>query len=177
MADNINETSLMKKSILIVLSAAVMPLLACGAAPGFGGSWLLDEANSDALPHPNYWLTRGVGTRSDAEPLMTVTMDGKNLEITREARMSDNYISYMLDGKPHSQPMDTGMAQETVTAQVDGDKLVVVTSQPYGGMPGNATMDTREEWSLSADGSTLTIVTSRDLSGIKQTFTQVYNRQ
>ena len=166
----------MKKNILIVLSAAIMPLLAM-AATDFGGSWLLDAAKSDAVPHPTYWLTRGEGVRQDEDPLMTVTQNAKSLEITREARMADNYVDFMLDGKPHTRPMDTGMAEATVTARMDGNKVVIETSQPYGGMPGNATLEIREEWSLSPDGKTLTITTSRDLSGIKQTSRQEFIRQ
>ena len=53
---------------------------------------------------------------------------------------------------------------------------MVDTVEPYGGMPGNATLKIKEVWSLSPDGKTLTITTTRDVPAKLETYKQVYNR-
>ena len=73
--------------------------------------------------------------------------------------------------------MDTGIQKATVTASLQGDTLVIGTTQPYGGMPGNATLEVKEVWSLSPDGKILTITTTRTVPAVQKTFKQVYNRK
>mgnify|MGYP003390804856 CR=1 FL=1 len=81
-----------------------------------------------------------------------------------------------LDGKTYTRPTDTGLAKTSVTASWQGETLVIATTQPYGGMPGNSTLQIRETWSLSPDGKVLTIHTTRELPAAKQTFNEIYNR-
>ena len=83
----------------------------------------------------------------------------------------------MLDGKPHAMPTDTGIQTATVVATMQGDTLTVSTTQPFGGMPGNATLKITETWSLSPDGKVLTVKTERELPALRQTFNEVYNRR
>ena len=65
----------------------------------------------------------------------------------------------------------------TVVATVQGETLTVSTTQPFGGMPGNATLSITETWSLSPDGKVLTVRTERELPALRQTFNEIYNRR
>jgi len=58
---------------------------------------------------------------------------------------------------------NTGIQKAEVTMQLQADNLVIETSEPYGGMPGNVTSKVKEVWSLSRDGKTVTITTTRDI--------------
>ena len=193
-----NESRVMKKQLLVlVLGMMFLPILATAATPDFNGSWVRDDASSDPVPNTTYWLTMaggrgaaptgGRGTAAGSgvgiapgggrgfapqQVVLSVHQDAKNLQVQLQGVTHD----YSLGGKPQTMPTDTGIEKATVTANLQGDTLVIDTTQPYGGMPGNATLDVKEVWSLSPDGNTLTITTTRDVPAEKQTFKQVYNR-
>jgi hypothetical protein len=194
----------MKRQLLMLMVGIMfLPALAMAAAPDFSGSWARDNANSDPAPSTR-WLTMSAGTggggggrgaapagapgnaaapargnapagggRGFAPPaILTVHQDANKLQVVSQGVSHD----YMLDGKPHTVPTDTGIEHAEITANVQGDMLVIETTEPYGGMPGNATLNVKEAWSLSPDGNTLTITTTRDVPAEKQTFKQVYNK-
>jgi hypothetical protein len=167
----------MKKSIVMMLGMALLPMAAL-AAPDFNGSWVRDNAKSDRDSYPLYWLTRGGaesgGGQGGAEYVISVRQDATSMRVTDPQRP---LRTYMLDGKPHTVPTDTGLAKAAVMAGLQGDTLVISTTQPYGGMPGNATLKVKEVWSLSRDAKTLTITTTRDVPAMMQTIKQVYNRK
>jgi hypothetical protein len=73
--------------------------------------------------------------------------------------------------------METGIQKAAVTASWQGDSLVISSTGPYGGMPGNVTAHIKEVWSLSADGETLTIATTRTIPAIEKIFKEVYNKK
>lgn len=172
----------MKKNFLMVLTLTLfgLPLLAI-AAPNFSGSWVRDSAQSEALPN-QFWLTRtapgggrgGGGRGPGAEVIMTVQQDASSLQVT-EAQGAVR--KYKLDGKPATNITETQMEKASVTASVQGDTLLIGTTQPYGGMPGNVTLEVKEVWSLSADGKTLTITTTRTAPAATKTFKQVYHKK
>src|SRR5258706_1494489 len=163
----------MKKSILMILGMACLPVMTLAAAD-FSGSWVRDNAKSDRDIYPLYWLTGGVdpgGGQGNGEYVISVRHDAKGLQITDPQRPQRNYT---LDGKPHTVPTDTGIEKATITAALQGETLVISSVQPYGGMPGNVTLKTSEVWSLSPDGKSLTITLTRDLPAAKQTTKQVF---
>lgn len=161
----------------LMLAIALLPAVAM-AAPDFNGNWTLNRTGSDPVPNQMYWLTRngpttGGGGRGNAEVIITVHQDAKGMKVAdSQTAMRD----YTLDGKPHSRATDTGVEKAVVTANLAGDNLVIETEQPFGGMPGNATLKIKEVWSLSPDGKTLTITTTRDLPARQQTYKQVFTR-
>ena len=178
----------MRKQILTIAGLAflAMPILAV-AAPNFSGDWLRDNAKSDPAPNTAYWLTRsdpagggaaggrgGRGGGGGPKIVITVKQDANTLSYSQGAGAVH---TYKLDGKPFTQPMDTGIQKATVTASFKGDTLVVDSQEPYGGMPGNATLNVKEEWALSPDGKTLTVTTTRDVPAVIKTFKQVYTKQ
>jgi hypothetical protein len=167
----------MKKQLLI-LGMLLLPTLAMAATPDFNGSWVRNGAASDPAPNTMYWMTRsapagGGGRGGVAQVLLTIHQEGKTLHV---AQSNESVRNYTLDGAPHDRPTDTGIEKAAVTAALRGDSLVIDTTEPYGGMPGNATLKIKEVWTLSPDGKTLTITTTRDVPARKQAYKQVYDR-
>jgi hypothetical protein len=167
----------MKKFILI----ALLGLPALATAADFSGAWVRDAAKSDRPPDTMYWLTRQEGGgggggrgRGPAQPPMTIRQDDGSLQITDPG---GSVHKYMLDGKAHSVTTPTGIQKANVTAKPEGDTLVIGTTQPYGGMPGNITLDVKEVWALSPDGKTLTITTTRSSAATTTTTKQIYNKK
>ena len=148
------------------------------ADPDFSGTWVRDGAKSDVVPNTMYWLTRGVeaggGRGRNAQIAIDVQQSAGRMQVTDPARPLRTFV---LDGKPHAVPTDTGIQTATVVATVQGETLTVSTTQPFGGMPGNATLTITETWSLSPDGKVLTVRTARDLPALRQSFSEVYNRR
>jgi hypothetical protein len=167
--------SLMKK-LLVMLATIFLPALAM-AAPDFSGSWVRNSAGSDPVPNQMYWMTRGANTMGGGqrapEVVLNIHQDGKSMNV---AESSQILRKYTLDGAPHTRPTDTGIQQAVDTATLQGDNLVIETSEPYGGMPGNATLKVKEVWSLSPDGKTLSVTTTRDVPARQQTYKEIYNR-
>jgi hypothetical protein len=176
----------MKKQLLM-LGMIALPTLATAATPDFSGTWTRDSANSDPVPDLAYWMTRtapqapvaprpgGGGQRPAPVVLLTIKQDAKTLHIIDPQSAIHEY-TLDSDGSPHTKPMDTGIQKAVVTAQLQTDNLVIDTSEPFGGMPGNITVKVKEIWSLSQDGKTLTITTTRDIPARHQAYKQVYTR-
>jgi hypothetical protein len=165
----------MKKQFLM-LGMFLLPTLAMAAAPDFNGSWVRNAASSDPVPNQMYWMTRGGNTMGGGgrapEIILNVHEDGKSMDV---AESNQILRKYMLDGAAHTRPTDTGIQKAVDTATLQGDNLVIETSEPYGGMPGNATLKVKQVWTLSPDGKTLTITTTRDVPARQQTYKEVYN--
>jgi len=181
----------------------LLPTLAMAATPDFNGTWAKDAANSDAVPNLMYWMTRvapaaprggagaagpggaaaggaaaggragGGGGQRGPQAVMTIHQDAKSLQQAESQNIVRNYV---LDGSPHTRSTDTGIQKAEVTAQLQADNLVIETTGPFGGMPGNVTLKVKEVWSLSPDGKTLTITTTRDVPARHQEYKQVYTR-
>ena len=177
----------MKKQSLIVLGMAMFGVpLSAMAATNFSGSWVQDAAKSQRVPEP-MWLTRapaggrggggragGPGGRGPAEVLLTVQQDANSLQVTDS---QGGTRKYTLDGKASASTVETSMAKAAVTASVQGDTVVIATTRPYGGMPGNVTLQVKEVWSLLPDGKTLTITTTHTSPAVEKTYQQVYGRK
>jgi hypothetical protein len=177
----------MKRPVLMVLGMALLgwPLVAM-AATNFSGSWVQDNSKSDRVPEP-VWLTRapaggrggggrggGPGGRGNAEVVLNVQQDANSVQVTGPQGATRKYT---LDGKPYTGATETGIEKAAVTANLQGDSLVIGTTRPYGGMPGNVTLQVKEVWSLSSDGKTLTITTTHTSPAAEKTFRQVFNRK
>ena len=176
----------MKKHFVLMVLMALpgLPTFSI-AAQNFSGSWVRDSAKSDRAPNAQYWLTRdpnsgGAGGRGNAggggapRVVITIQQDANSLTVTSP---SGAVQKYALDGKPFSKPTDTGVAKAVVSASTQGDTVVITTTQPWGGMPGNATLDVKEVWSLSPDGKVLTVTTHRNTPALQNSFKTVYNKK
>jgi hypothetical protein len=179
----------MKQHILMMLGIAFFASPVVAMAGDFSGSWVRNNAKSDPAPNTMYWLTRepnsggaagggrgggrGPGGRGPAPVPMIVQQDANSLQVTQP---QGAVLKYKLDGKPFTRTTETGMQKATITSSVQGDKLVISTTEPYGGMPGNVTLHVNEVWSLSTDGKILTITTTRTAPANEKTFKAVYDR-
>jgi hypothetical protein len=105
---------------------------------------------------------------------MTVQQDADSLQVTGPQGATRKYT---LDGQPYASVTETGVEKAAVTAKLQGDTLVIATTRPYGGMPGNVTLQVKEVWALSPDGKTLTITTTHTTPAVEKNFKQVFNRK
>lgn len=163
----------MKKNIMMIaVAAAMLPALAMAA--DVTGVWVRD-AKSDPAPDPMYWLVRGVTNGNpNAEVVLTVKQDPTTLTVSAVNRKLRNLP---LDGRPRVQPTETGLQKQTVTAVNQPDAVVVTTTQPFGGMPGNADLTIKETWTVSPDGKVLTITTTRQSPARTGVDKQIFNRR
>ncbi len=163
-----------KKIMMIAMAAAMLPAFAMAAE--VSGVWVRD-AKSDPFPDYMYWLTRGVtggGGNPNGEFVLTVKKEGGNLVVTNPAR---KLRSVALDGRPKTIKTDTGIQNATVTATDTPAELVITTTQPFGGMPGNAELTIKETWTVSPDGKVLTVTSTRQLPARTAVDKQIYNRR
>jgi hypothetical protein len=192
----------MKKQLLM-LGIIFTATVAMAATPDFSGTWARDNANSDPVPNQMYWMTRvapaaprpaagtvlgaapgaapaaaraaGGGQRAPQLTLLTIHQDAGTLHVIDPQSTIHEY-TLVGDGSPHTKPMDTGIQNAVVTAKLQADSLVIETTEPFGGMPGNVAAKIKEVWSLSPDGKTLTITTTRDIPARHQEYKEVYTR-
>ena len=106
--------------------------------------------------------------------VVTVQQDANSLTVTSPQGAVQKYT---LDGKPLSKTTDTGMAKAVITAGIQGDTVVISTTQPWGGMPGNASLEIKEVWSLSPDGKVLTVTTHRNSPAAQNSYKTIYNKK
>lgn len=172
--------------------AALCCLLSVAAfaqkAPNFSGVWNLDAAKSQ------------LGERSRVETMvLTVTQTDKDLKVdtatTRKAPPADapqgamgrgfggnrafggdGTVVYSLDGKETTVEVDgpNGKIPVKYKAGFEGGKANLSSSRTFTGPMGEITMTTKETWSLSADGKTLTVVRDQTTPRGTNTSTMVF---
>jgi hypothetical protein len=124
---------------LLIASAAF-------GAPNLTGDWKLNLAKSQygLMPAP-------------LEVTRKVKLDGGTLSMSTyqksAQRESTSELKYTTDGKPSVNKMTNGEAKGT--AHWEGEALIIESSQQNGA----AEIKSRETWTLSPDGKTLTILT------------------
>jgi hypothetical protein len=142
---------------LMVFGACVL-VFAQGGKPDFSGTWNLDKEKSEMGSGP------GRGQRM-AAPSMTIDHKDPELIIKRKLEFQGEErtqeLKYTTDGKPNT---NQGFRGRTINSKTywEGSKLVTEATRetPQG------TVETKEIYSLSDDGKTLTIETSRkDVGG------------
>jgi hypothetical protein len=165
------------KITIIALVAAATMLPALASAADVSGVWVRDAAASNPFPDTMYWLVRAPpgGGGGNRPFVMTVKQDPASLVVTAQDLLPMRKVD--LDGKPHVIPTGTLIQKATVTANNQADAVVITTTQPFGGMPGNAPLTIKESWALSPDGKTLTVTSVRSLPARTATDKQVYKRQ
>jgi len=139
-----------------------------GKAASFAGTWTLDISKSK------------LGERNSIESqTLTVVQTDKDIKVTPATKRmappaggggggrmggggmggGDMTNTYMLDGKETTVEMDGPMGKMPVkyTGRMDGGKMMLGTSRTFNGPNGEMTMTSKETWTLSADGNTLTV--------------------
>ena len=158
----------MKRSLLFtaVLTLFVMAVsVSAQKAGSFSGTWALDVSKSK------------LGERNNIESqTLTVVQTDKDIKITTSTKRAappagapagrgggmgggDNTVTYTLDGKEVviEQESQMGKIPVKMTGKADGGKLNLASSRTFQTPNGEMTSTSKETWSLSADGATLTI--------------------
>jgi hypothetical protein len=164
----------MKKTILLTLTLCALPSLAMAA--DFSGTWVRD-AKSDPQGYPIYWTPRQApapGRGGNGEVTIDIKQTGDKLQITTPQAPLRTYI---LDGKPHMVTLDTGIQKVSMTATASGNAVNIDSVQPYGSMPGNVGTKVNENWTLSPDGKSLTLIVTRNLPARVETIKEYYTKK
>lgn len=169
----------MKSTLLTILGLAMLPLAACAQQPDFSGTWVANAEESEPAVDTDYWFGR-LPQEVPGQPDLKVEQDGNTVSVYEEARVLARYdypAVYVADGQAHEvTDSGTGLAQITITTSWDGNDLVIESVKPWGSMPGNITLNSREVWTLSADGNKLSITTTHSSPAKVISYTRVYDR-
>jgi hypothetical protein len=139
--------------VSVALLVFASGLIAAAAKANFSGTWTLDKTKSEGLPP----------TIKDQVLTVTQTGDKLNIEskLTTEQGDQVNNDVYTLDGKPadFSSKMGggEGKGKRIANWSADGNGIEVKEEVTFDTPNGPATVNITRQWTLSADGKTLTI--------------------
>ena len=150
-------------------------LVAAQAEPQFAGTWVLDPAQSQ-LPAHAHKYSDAQAERPDIK--LVVEQQGNVLKTTRTVARGSRERSltetFVADGTDQTQAARHGTV--VTRAVFDGDRLVVIGSYAMKGEHGDKTMSRQSVWSLSPNGTVLTIETTlqtpRGAHNIKTVYTR-----
>jgi hypothetical protein len=156
----------MKKAFLVVAMLCLAAFVIAGL--DFSGTWAPNaEKTTAANPAPpaggggGGGGARGGGGGGE----MTIKMSGTEMTITRNMGGNPMETKYVLDGKENT--YNTGRGDVKYTGSIKGDTVVIESSQM--GRDGTPT-PMKTEYSMSADGKTLTVATTRGENVRKQIY-------
>lgn len=131
----------MKSILFLICAASLLP-----AAPNFSGEWKMNVAKSDfgPVPAPEVF-TRSI-QHKDPSLHYSTHQKGAQGEVTTE-------LKYTTDGKECVNTLNGSPAKGA--ARWQGDDLVIESSRELQGIH----IQSKETWSLSEGGKTLTIKT------------------
>jgi hypothetical protein len=147
----------MKRNFVVASVASLvfaLGLVGASAKANFSGTWTLDKSKSEGLPP------------SVKDQLLTVAQDGDKLTLesklmTEQGDQVTNEI-YTLDGKPADFTAKgpggaEGKGKRIARWSADGNGIEVKEEVTYETPNGAIAVDITRNWTLSADGKTLTI--------------------
>lgn len=185
----------MKKNLLFTAVAVLFAMSVSVSAQksgSFSGTWTLDVSKSK------------LGDRNNIESqTLTVAQTDKDIRVAAQTKRSappagapgggggggrmggpggpggESSTTYNLDGKEVTIEQETPMGKVPVkmSGKADGAKLKLASSRTFNGPNGEITTTTKETWSLSDDGNTLTV--EREMTSPRGTnsTTSVYTRK
>ena len=163
-----------------VLSLAALALLAGSAAtqakPNFAGNWTLNTEKSDPMGGGPGGGGGGAGrgTGMGSAPLtITQTDDKLVIEIKAETPRT---LTYALDGKESMNPGMRG-AETKSKARWEGESLIIESTTAMSTPNGDVTITAKEVRTVSADGKTMTVVTTSQSPMGERTVKRVYDKQ
>jgi hypothetical protein len=131
---------------LLPVAALVCLAWPVSAAPNLTGEWKLDISKSQYGPMPPpLAVTRKIKMDANSLSMSTYTKSAQ--------REGTTELNYPLDGKVVTNKVSTGDAKGT--ARWEGNTLIIESSQSVQ----NIEIKSREVWTVSGDGKTLTVVT------------------
>lgn len=175
----------MKKLLVLATFLCVMAIPAFAQGTNFSGKWVLDLSKSK--PDERSRIT---------EQTITVTQTGTDFKRETVSKRTpppgggqgaggrggfgggDGTESLKLDGKEITVQVDSPMGPSPMMkkAEIKDGKLHISSSRTMSTQMGEFTITTREEWSLSADGNTLTVKNSVESARGTMTSEMVYTK-
>jgi hypothetical protein len=149
--------------------------VAAQAQPHFAGSWVLDPAQSQFRTHER----KGSDAQVERpEITLVVEQQGNVLKAKRTVAKGNRERSltetYVADGSDQTK---AGRHGAVVTRAVfDGDRLVVTGTYAMKGEQGDTTMSRQSVWTLSPDGTVLTIETTLHGPRGERSIKSIYTR-
>ncbi len=153
--------------------AIALGLVAAAAKADYTGTWTLDLAKSEGLPPVVKSQT------------VTVKQTGDRVEVTTKTTLDEGEQTqtdaYVLDGKetdfvPKGPGGMEGKGKRTSSWAADGNGIEVKETATFDTPGGAVDVKFVRNWSLSADGKTLTIVMNIDSPMGAQTIKRVLNK-
>ena len=145
-------------------------------AADFSGSWTLDASKSKLderariesmtlnVTQTDNDLKVETATRRTPPPEGAMNDGGQGGRRRGGGFGGDGTLTYTLDGKETSVETDgpAGKIPVKLKAERDGGKLKLISVRTFNTPNGEATMTTKETWTLSDDGKTLTVKQDRE---------------
>jgi len=161
----------MRRSLLLLTLAALLPISAAGAqTPDFSGTWKINLIKSDAAP-----AGRGGQQMDMSNVMLTITQTAEQLTIVQAGMGPERTTTYYLDGRESTNAAMRGEMKST--SRWDGATLVTDGSATMDTPNGTRTITTTEVRSLSDDGKTLTVTTTSESPMGKRTNKRVFDKQ
>jgi len=160
----------MKRSLLFLCFLSIPCMLSFATAvPDLSGTWIRDAGKSDAMAT----VIDGKLTPVSAD-LVVKHADGRIELESRWTHKAPTTASYITNGVENSSSDDQGNSTVYI-ASWEGERLIIDEKIKAKTPFGPAEIIKRSEWSLSEDGSTLTVL---EMSGGKfgSSRKQVYHR-
>ncbi len=159
-------TRLLALTLAAVLGVA--PAVVAQQRPDFSGTWRLNAEKSDAPGRP--------GGEAMQNLTVTIVQTGDSLVIAQTVGGQGRTIVQYFDGKPHTGPGARGGTM-TSTSRWDGGSLVSEGSMNMETPRGAMAVTFKETRTLSADGKTMTVVTTNETPRGERTRTMVFEKQ
>jgi len=184
----------MKRSFFLAAMFAAFSIVGFAQKPtDFSGTWILDVAKSQ------------MDARRPIEAMtMTVAQSDKELKVTSETKRqapppdattnanaapgsgrgrgfggADGTVAYSLDGKETVVEVDgpNGKMPIKYKGGIEGGKANLSSLRSFSGPMGEVTVTTKDAWTLSPDGKTLTVVREQTSPRGTSTSTMVFAKK
>ena len=160
----------------LLSSVALQPALAQGKQPDFSGTWKMNMEKSDPMGGRGGGGGGGGGMGGMTMGATTITQTATELKLSTPMGDQTRTVTYALDGKESTNPGMRG-GETRSKAHWDGNSLVIESTSTMNGQNGPMTITSKEVRTLSDDGKTMTVVTTRTTPNGEQTTKRVYDKQ
>ena len=156
----------------LLAAFATAPALA-QAKPDFSGSWKLNVEKSDPMGGGG---GGGGGGGMMRDAITTITQTATELTLVTKFGENSRTATYKLDG---TESVNPGMRGGETKSKVkfDGATLVLEHTRNMSGPNGDMQVTSKEVRSLSADGKSMTVVTTSQGPNGEMTRKMVYDKQ
>ena len=155
----------------LLASVAIQPAIAQGKTD-FSGTWKMNVEKSDPI---GQGMGGGGGGGGTATAVAITQKDGKLLVATTRGDQTTT-ATFNLDGTESVNASMRG-GETKSKATWDGATLVIASESTFNGPNGSMTVNSKEVRSLSADGTMMTVVTTRTTPNGEQTTKRVFDKQ